>query len=127
MQFRYRKWRVPSMLAGCARGVALFLGGFSWVNILARRFSPQLDANLWWVDLRALPESIATALLAATATLLVAFALWPRLAPWRRRLTRAAVFVIGAVALANSVVFWLLLRRGEISTQTPIPFSLAAR
>ena len=127
MKAQSRKWRVPgspSMVAGCARGVALFLGGFALVNIVAHCFSSQLDGNLWWVDLRVLPQSIATTLLAATANLLVAFALWPRGAPLRRKLTLAALFVIGAVALENSVVFWLLLGRGEISTQTPVPFSL---
>src|SRR5438034_842948 len=49
----------------------------------------------------------------------------PRRKPSKRSAnTLAALFVIGAVALENSVVFWLLLGRGEISTQTPVPFSL---
>ena len=112
------------MLDASARGIALFLSGFSLLNSLARFLSPQLDANRWWIDVRLLPPALAQALLFVTAAFLFAFAVRPRCGPWRRRLTLASLLAIVTIALVNSAVFWTLLARGTIRAGVPVPFSM---
>lgn len=48
---------------GAARGIALFLGGFSLLNLVGEVRSPGFDANPWWIDLRLLPTLAGRALL----------------------------------------------------------------
>lgn len=108
-----------------ARGLALFLGAFSLLNVLGEFRSPGFDANLWWIDLRALPSPmIAQLILTSAAVFLIAFAIRPRMATTQRIAT--AVFVSGLLLATfwNSCRFYLLLADGSIQTTFPIPFSL---
>jgi len=38
--------------ASVGRGLALFLGLFTFVNFIAERRSEGVDANLWWIDFK---------------------------------------------------------------------------
>ena len=49
------------------RGLALFLGGFALLNLLGDWRRAGFDANLWWLDLRALPPAIEETLLLLAA------------------------------------------------------------
>lgn len=106
------------------RGVALFIGGFSLLNSLGGFRSAGLDANLWWIDLRFLPQSFARALLLVAALFLVGFGLRPPRLLWWRFLTFGWALVLGLVCLANSAQFYVLLAHGEVSPGIPVPLSL---
>ena len=75
-----------------ARGIALFVGLFSLVNTVAGR-----GGDIWWIDLGFLPPWLATALSAAGAVLLVAYAVRPHLGATRRMLTAAALLAFAAL------------------------------
>src|SRR5437016_2572697 len=64
------------------RGLALFLGAFSLLNLLARFRSARLDENLWWIDLRWCPSAVANTFLLFSAICLVAFAVRPPSSLW---------------------------------------------
>jgi hypothetical protein len=55
-----------------SRGLALFLGGFSLLNLLGELRYRGFDANLWWIDLRPLAPWLSRAVLAVTSLFLVA-------------------------------------------------------
>ncbi len=106
------------------RGLALFLGGFALLNLLGGLRSAHFDANLWWIDLRALPPTIATPLLLISSVCLVGFAVWPPQSVWWRSLTIGCVGALGLVAVANTAQFYALLSHGWVSPGIPIPLSL---
>jgi len=54
--------------------LGFFLGGFALLNVLANFASPVFDANLWWIDLRSFPHSLATTFLLLSAVCLIASA-----------------------------------------------------
>lgn len=106
------------------RAVALFYGGFGWMNILAGSLAPHLDANLLWIDLRFVPAVLAQMLIASCSTALVAFAIVPRCRAWRRNVTVAAALTLAAAALVNGVQFYVVWARGGIRPEIPAPLSL---
>ncbi len=113
----------PAWLA-VSRSVALFLGAFSLLNLLAEFRSPGFDANVWWIDLRPCPAPLARGVLALVGMLLVGFAVRPQLHPLLRRMTIAVVMLLFAVALWNSIVYYTLIRQGAIRSDVALPFSL---
>ena len=80
------------------RAIALALGMFTLLNVRGAE-------NLWWIDIRPLPQAI----LALPGALLVFHALRPQLA---RPLVRATVYVLLGVLLLNSARFWILPLHG---------------
>ncbi len=107
-----------------ARAVALFLCGFTLLNLLGEWRRAGFDASLWWIDLRALPRPAAWTLLLTGAALLGAFAFRPAMSQWRRRITLGLAASLAAVALGNAVNFFLLLAAGDIHTAMPVPLSI---
>jgi vancomycin permeability regulator SanA len=106
------------------RGLALFLGGFSLLNLLGHFRSARFDANLWWIDLHWFPQRPANVFLLVCSLFLFGFGIqFPRSA-WRRWLTLGGVAALGAVALVNAAQFYTLLARGVVATDIPIPLSL---
>ena len=71
----WRSTAKASWLATSARGIALFLGAFTLLNLLGNSIAPGFDLNLWWIDLRDLPPLIATPLLLAGGCALLAHGL----------------------------------------------------
>lgn len=106
------------------RMLALFLGGFGLLNLAGEMLRPGFDANLWWIDLRALGPAWSRPLLGFASAALVAWALRPRMGAARRRLTRALVWMLLAASIANCVVFYRLLLGGVIASRFPLPLSL---
>jgi len=116
--------RANPWLAGAARGLALFIGGFSLLNLVGELRYAGFDANLWWIDLHYLPAPWDRVVLAASAVALLAFALRPRMSFWRRGLTGLLTAALVAATALNIVQFYLLLVHREVRTSVPIPFSL---
>ncbi len=106
-----------------ARGLALFLGGFSIVNILGS-IAHGFDANIWWIDLRPLPHPFDALLLASIAAGLIAYGCRPAMGPVRRAVTASLTAAGLLAAIVNAVVFYMLLAGGAIPAAFPIPFSL---
>jgi len=116
--------RLTSLLVAMARGLALFLGGFGLLNVLGGRLHPGFDINIWWLDVRWLPNWPTQGMLAAASALMVAFALWPRLSRWRSVLTRLAAAWLAFVAAWNTVTFVRMRAAGGFSGGLPAPLSL---
>lgn len=106
-----------------ARGLALFFGCFGLVNLAGNVFHPGFDANLWWIDLRSFPHSLAATLLITASVAFLAFGIFPPRSEWRRWVTAGLVGALIAVAGANSMTFYRLLLRGDIATHVPVPLS----
>jgi uncharacterized SAM-binding protein YcdF (DUF218 family) len=106
-----------------ARAVALFLGGFTALNLLSEWRWPGFDASLWWIDLRALPRPVAWTLLVAGAVFLGVFASFPVMSQWRRRMTTMLATLLTVAAAGNGVNFYRLLAAGEIRSALPVPMS----
>ena len=113
------------ILRGLARGIALFFGGFTFLNLLGEVLHSGFDATLWWVNLRPLSGGLATGVLAFVAALLFGFA-------WRggfqSRIWRA-VFVTSMAALIlasvrDAISFYRLLAVGSIGASFPASFSV---
>src|SRR6266481_5484501 len=77
------------------RGLALFLGGFSLLNLMGGFRSANFDATSWWVDLRFLPFGVARLLLLVSALCLIGFAVRPPRSVWRRWLTIGSLALLG--------------------------------
>lgn len=113
------------ILPGIARGIALFFGGFTFLNLLGEVLHSGFDATIWWVDLAPLPGALATGLLSLVAALLFRVA-------WRggfqTRLWRAVFVASMAVLILASVrdafSFYRLLSAGSIGASFPASFSL---
>lgn len=110
--------------AAAARALALFLGGFSLLNVLVELIVPGFDANVWWIDFRPLPVTPARTLLVLASLLLVAYAIRPAAGRRRRRVTAGLVLILLAVVAWNVIRFFVLLARGDVHAGFPVPFSL---
>src|SRR5262245_8367549 len=106
------------------RGLALFLGGFSLLNLVGERRARLFDANLWWIDLRVLPPVLANLFLLLCALCLIGFGLRPPRRGWRQLLTTACMAALLIGTGANVVQFYVLLARGVIAPAIPVPLSL---
>jgi vancomycin permeability regulator SanA len=105
-------------------GLALFLGGFALLNIFGNLRTPGFDANLWWIDFRAVPAWLSNTLLLISAFCLISFTLRPQQSTSRRLLTIACLSVLAIVAALNAIEFYVLWILGSIRAGIPIPFSL---
>src|ERR1051325_6420155 len=105
------------------RGLALFLGGFSLLNLFGNLRVPGFDANLWWIDLRALPPWLGNSLLIISPLCLIAFAVRPQQSVVPRLFTITCLAVLALVAAVNAIDFYMLWIRGSINPIIPIPFS----
>ncbi len=107
-----------------ARGLALFLGGFSLLNLAGELKHPGFDANLWWIDLRMLGPVLSRGLLGATSLLLITWGIRPARGSPRRIATGIATALLLAAAVGNAVVIRMLAGGQIIATDCPISFSL---
>jgi len=111
------------VLDALVRGLALFIGAFSALNVLGEVLGDGFGADLWWIDLSVLPAQIGTLFAAAAAGLLVAYAVAPGLSPARRRLTALACVALAVVAVLNVAAFYGAWSAGSIDPAIPLPFS----
>ncbi|EEF58090.1 protein of unknown function DUF218 [Pedosphaera parvula Ellin514] len=122
--FRFDKDRRELLSLSAARALALFLGTFSFINIVASFRLPGLDANLWWIDLRALPELPAKFFLLLSSLVLISFAVRPPQSNWRRITTVLFTGLLAAAGACNSIKFYSLMAHGTIRPAFPLPISL---
>jgi uncharacterized SAM-binding protein YcdF (DUF218 family) len=106
------------------RGLALFLGGFSVLNLLVGSLGRGFDANIWWIDLRPIPHPLDELLLASIGVALIGYGIRPGMGLLRRPVTAALTGTALIAALANAAMFYGLLAAGAIPSGFPIPFSL---
>lgn len=108
------------MFTAAARGLALFLGGFTLLNIAGDLQFAGSDGNLWWIDLWPLPIALSRVILAAFAIAMIAYAF----APARRKIATLLLAIVLIGAIANTVRYYMLLSRGDFRTSLPVPLSL---
>jgi len=111
--------------AAVARGLALFIGGFTLLGVVGAARSAGFDATIWWVAVPFVPRLVSAGLLAAVGFAFVAYAVAPRMRPWRRWPTLALVVFFAAVAVYNAVDVFLVWRAGDIASGAPLPLSLS--
>ena len=114
------------------RGVCLFLGVFSLLNVLSHFLHPtSVTMNLWWIDStflgiplggRFIPLGRYLELIAAL--LLILWAIKPRASLPRRVLTEISVAALALIALCNAITYWQLLSQGGLYEASPVPLSL---
>lgn len=114
---------VNSLCGVLARGVALFLGAFTLLNVLGEFRATGFDANLWWIDLRPLPSTAANTMLVIAGLCFVAFAVHPAASGWRRWLTVGCAGALLLVALENAIQFYVVWAGGAVRAGFPVPFS----
>jgi uncharacterized SAM-binding protein YcdF (DUF218 family) len=112
------------MRTSIARGLALFFGGFTVLNLAGDLRSSGAGANIWWIDLWPLPEPVALGLLIVLAAVLLAYAFAPRPRRVRRVLAVAVLTAGGVMAAGNAVSFYAALAQRRIHSAFPLPLSL---
>lgn len=113
-----------SLRCGLARGLALFLGLFSLLNVLGEWRFPGFDANLWWLDLRPMSPASSRFLLGLSGLALVVWGTHRSSGRWVRLPALAAALVLLAYSIRNVGQFWRLWSQGTIDPGFPLPFSL---
>lgn len=122
LQAHTRQWR--DIVTAAGRGFALFLGGFTLLNLVRQWIVPGFDANIWWIDLGWLPASIGSGLLVMLAAALLWFGLNPQMCRYRTHIT-LWLCCIAAIAVGYNILgFYLLLVNSAIITSFPFPLSL---
>lgn len=111
-------------ITSIARGIALFMAGFSLLNVLGSLRQRGFDANGWWIDFRPLPSKVGSIAVMLVGLFLAAWAIRPAMRPWRVIATLSLLLWLLAVAAMNTVTFYRLRARHEIVSPIPIPFSL---
>jgi vancomycin permeability regulator SanA len=114
----------PSLGTAVGRGIALFMGIFTLLNLAIEVRRPGYDANLWWISLYPLPRIVAQAAMLLLAVLWIAFAVAPEMQPVRRRMTRTAIELLWLFVGWNILNFYALLLRHRITTTLPVPVSI---
>lgn len=107
-----------------SRATACFLGCVTLLNLLGEMRFARLSAASWWIDLHFLPKSASRGVLALSAVLLIAFALFPRANGLLRRF--GALCTLGLLGAAGWTVFRFYRHdhAGQDLHGLPIPIAL---
>jgi vancomycin permeability regulator SanA len=112
------------LLRGAIRGIALFIGGFSALNIVVSRLGTARGEDIWWINFSGLPSFVSTIISIVSAVLLIIFALKPAMSEVRRWATVVFSLICVLFALINTIGYYGYLARGVFTTKVPLPFSL---
>ncbi|MCU1228967.1 MAG: SanA protein, partial [Acidobacteria bacterium] len=112
------------MLTAAARGIALFLGGFTLLNVAGDLRFAGTNGNLWWIDLWPLSLALSRAMLIAFAIAMIAYAIAPRLSRLRLNTNVALITIVLIAAIGNTIRYYVILARGDVRTTLPLPLSL---
>ena len=106
------------------RATACFLGCVTLLNLLGEMRFAHFSAAAWWIDLHYLPKSASRGLLALSAALWIAFALFPRANGLVRRL--GALCTLGLLGALGWTVFRFYRHdhAGQDLHSLPIPLAL---
>ncbi|MEQ8763089.1 MAG: YdcF family protein [Planctomycetota bacterium] len=113
---------LPS-ISDVGRGASLGLGAFALFNLL-RRAIGGFDVNLWWIDLRFLPEIGQVLVLAIAASVLLAHGVGLTRTRRMLRVTAGVAVALAIVALVNAVQYTVLLSSGRLTSGIWLPASL---
>ncbi len=105
------RWGREGVLAA-VRGGALFLGGFSLLNVAGEWWRVGFDANEWWIDLRDIPAWAGTGLMLVSGVMMMAWAIWPRMRRGRFYLTVLLLTYLMLQVAANVGQFYRLAGGG---------------
>ncbi len=115
---------VSEVLHVGARVLAVWFGALSLLNVLAGLRNPAFDPNIWWIDLRFLPDPVGAVLMVAVGTALVAHGVRPASPGRRRTLSIVAVAVVELIVLWNAIGYYRVWDTGSIEPRSPVPLSL---
>ena len=110
-------------LAAVARGLALFVGGFTLVSVFGSLRRTHADFTIWWVAVPGLGRFLAGVLLTLVAAALLGYAAAPRMRPWRRWPTIGLCLAFAAVTVWNGVDFYRAWKGGQLHPGVPVPLS----
>jgi hypothetical protein len=116
--------RLEWLVLGTGRGIALFFGAFSLLNLGGELIHPGFDASGWWLDVRGVPSFVSQSLILAFAVLMFEFVRQPESSRTISRLQKLAVAGAFLIAIRDTWTFHDLLSRDVITTHFPLPFSL---
>jgi vancomycin permeability regulator SanA len=106
------------------RALALFLGGFSLLNVIGALKAAHFNANLWWIDFRAFQPWVANGLLCLASLFLLSYAIAPVMHRWRRIACLVFISLLLLESITNAVMFYDLLNKRSITAAIPVPFSI---
>jgi vancomycin permeability regulator SanA len=106
-----------------ARGAAAFFALFSLANAYVAFGGRTADQNLWWIDTSFLPSTVGAGALSMCALVLLAFAIRPAMAGWRRLLTVIACLILVLMALQNVTEFYRAWGAGSFVPGIGVPLS----
>ncbi len=112
------------LLLPVSRGLSLFIGGFSLLNLLGELRFPGFDANHWWIDFRPLDTVPVQVFLFVVSIFLLAYSLHPKMSDWRCKVTSTLTAILLGFTTWNILNFHILLYRGTIKAGFPVAFSL---
>ena len=110
-------------LSAISRGLALFVGGFTLVNVIGSWRHEMLDFNIWWVALPLGGRIAHAGLLALLAAALLAYVVAPRMRPWRLWPTIGLCLAFAVVTAWNGADFYRAWQSGRLHPGLPVPLS----
>jgi vancomycin permeability regulator SanA len=110
--------------ATVSRGIALFLGLFTILNVVGEVQLPGFDANLWWIQLPGNWQVVEPAMLCWSAGCLIWFATHRHFGRIPRCLLGLTFGLLLAAGCVNVLDYFRLLNLGQIQSASPFPFSL---
>ena len=116
---KQRNWSA----AAVARGLALFIGGFTLVSVFGSLRHAHADFTIWWVAVPAVGRFVSGVLLVLVAAALLGYAVAPRMRPWRRWPTLGLCLAFAAITAWNGVGFYRSWRAGDVDPGVPVPLS----
>lgn len=116
--------RLSPFIQNSARGVALFLAGFTLLNLGGELFHRGFDASVWWLDLRGFPSWISNTLMLMFSLVLLGFACKPAASRFVVGLRTLTIVCAILIAARDAITFHDLLNRNVISSHFPLPFSM---
>jgi hypothetical protein len=89
------------------RGVALFLGVFTILNVVGDLAFARANTNVWWLDLWPVPILAARILMLGIALALMLYAVWPTFAARIGAVAQPLLFMAAAAAIFSAIRFML--------------------
>jgi vancomycin permeability regulator SanA len=116
---KQRDWPATAV----ARGLALFIGGFTLVSVFGSLRHAHADFTIWWVAVPAFGRLVSGVLLVLIAVALLGYAVAPRMRPWRRWSTLGLCLTFAVITAWNGVGFYRSWGAGDVDPGVPVPLS----
>ncbi|MEA2519356.1 MAG: hypothetical protein QOF49_1436, partial [Chloroflexota bacterium] len=107
-----------------ARGLAVFLAGFTLLGLIGEVRGASTDIGLWFVDLRDVDRGVRAMIFALLGLSLLAWAVAREPGRRRRRVATVACLAFAAIALRDALRFGDAVASGLVRPALPIPLSL---